>query len=104
MSDAIPTLHVRITTARGDVFSDWVDGAQVQTGNGTIRLVPNQHTYLSFSGGSRLCLRQGAIFHSFRLHNSAAHVDPGHLWIVAEGAERCDVEDNESAKEGACPA
>ena len=66
MPETTPTLHVRITTARGDVFSDWVDGAEIRTADGSIRLVPNQHAYLSFDGASRLCLRRGADFVFFQ--------------------------------------
>lgn len=101
MPDAIQTLHVQITTAQGDVFSDWVDGAEIKTAGGAIRLVPNKHAYMSFSGASRLCLRQGVAYVSFNLHNSVAHVAPQHLRIVAEDAERNHTDDNESAAEAA---
>ena len=96
MSDAIPTLHVRITTARGDVFADRVDGAEIWKADGAIRLVPNQHAYLSFDGASRLCLRRGADFVSFYLRNSVAHVSPQHLRIVAEEAQQSEAEDAKS--------
>jgi len=101
MPETTPTLHVRITTARGDVFSDWVDGAEIKTADGSIRLVPNQHAYMSFDGASRLCLRRGADFVSFRLRNSVAHVAPQHLRIVAEEAQQSEAEDAESAKSDA---
>lgn len=98
MPETTPTLHVRITTAHGDVFSDRVDGAEIRTADGSIRLVPNQHAYLSFDGASRLCLRRGADFVSFNLRNSVAHVAPEHLRIVAEEARQSDAEDTESTK------
>jgi len=100
MSDVTTTIHVRITTAGGDAFSDWVDGAEINTVGGAVRLVPNQHAYLTFSGASRLCLRQGAAHVSFDLRNSVAHVSPQHLKIVAEDAKRNDGNIQESpAKE-----
>jgi F0F1-type ATP synthase epsilon subunit len=102
MPETSTKLHVRITTARGDVFSDWVDGAEIHTDDGTIRVVPNQHAYLSFSGASRICLRQGAAYFSFSLRNSVAHVEPQHLRIVAEEAQQANVDDTESARESAC--
>lgn len=98
MSESIQTLHVKITTARGDVFSDWVDGAEIETADGAIRLVPNEHSYMSFSGASRLSLRQGAAYISFHLRNSAAHVDPQQLRIVAEEARRDDTDVPTAAK------
>jgi len=98
MPETTPTLHVRIMTARGDVFSDWVDGAEIRTADGAIRLVPNQHAYLSFDGASSLCLRRGADFVFFKLRNSVAHVAPEHLRIVAEEAQQSDAEDIEAAK------
>lgn len=101
MPEVVTTLHVRITTAHGDVFSDWVDGAEIHTEDGTIRVVPNQHAYLSFSGVSRICLRQGAACLSFSLRNSVAHVEPQRLRIVAEGAQQADVDEIEPTREGA---
>lgn len=98
MSDAAPTLHVQITTALGDVFSDWVDGAEIRTADGSIRLVPNQNSYLTFDGASHLSLRRGADFVFFKLRNSVAHVAPEHLRIVAEEAWQSDTEDAETAK------
>ena len=98
MPETTPRLHVRITTARGDAFSDWVDGAEIRTADGAIRLVPNQHAYLSFDGANRLCLRRGADFVFFNLRNSVAHVAPQHLRIVAEEARQSDAEVTESAK------
>lgn len=99
MSEPNQTLHVQITTARGNVFSDWVDGAEIETADGSIRLVPNEHSYLSFSGASRLSLRQGSAYISFHLRNSAAHVDPQQLRIVAEEARQDDTDKPASAKE-----
>ena len=98
MSETSSTIHVRITTARSDVFSDWVDGAEMRTADGAIRLVPNQHAYLSFDGASSLCLRCGADFVSFSLQNSVAHVAPQHLRIVAEEAQQSDTDEPSSAK------
>ncbi len=96
MPETTPTLHVRITTARRDVFSDWVDGAEIRTADGSIRLVPNQHAYLSFEGACRLCLRRGANFVFFNLRNSVAHVAPQHLRVLAEDAQQSDNEDKEA--------
>ena len=102
MLETTPTLHVRITTARGDVFSDWVDGAEMRTADGSIRLVPNQHAYLSFDGANCLCLRRGSDFVSFNLRNSVAHVTPQHLRIVAEEAHQSEAdEDTETTKSDA---
>ena len=98
MPDTTPTIHVRITTAQGDVFSNWVDGAEIRTADGAIRLVPNQHAYLSFDGASHLCLRQGSEFVFFHLRNAVAHVAPQHLRIVAEAARQGDTEETNPAK------
>lgn len=101
MPAATPALHVRITTAHGDVFSDWVDGAEIETADGAIRLAPEKHAYLSFGGASRLCLRQGAEFIFYNLRNSVAHADPQHLRLVAEAAQLSQPDDPGLATEGA---